>query len=268
MAGTARRALGPADPHEPESGVDRSWFFDHYESAAGQIVSFLAPDGISLTGRRVADIGCGDGIIDLGLARATMPAELVGFDIVPTDTVELRRQAELCGVGGILPAELSFRTSAPVTLPSEDDYFDIIVTWSAFEHVGDPLSLLRDAHRILRPDGVLFLQLWPFYHSERGSHLWEWCPESFHHLVDDEAEVAETVRQRSGGSAWGAQMIEEFRSLNRITVDELQTALQDAGFSVRKMELMTNAVHIPAGLAHYRLSDLGVSGIKLIATPS
>lgn len=50
--------------------------------------------------------------------------------------------------------------------------YDVVVTWSALEHVAEPVSMLREIRRILRPGGVLFLQLWPFYYSDRGSHLW------------------------------------------------------------------------------------------------
>ena len=68
------------------------------------------------------------------------------------------------------------------------------MTWSVFEHARDPLGLLREMRRIVRPDGELFLQLWPFYHSFRGSHLWDWFPEPFHHLGQSVEEVEAGVR--------------------------------------------------------------------------
>ena len=49
------------------------WFKEHYESAASQITEFLAGDRISLAGQRVADIGCGDGLIDLGVVHQCRP---------------------------------------------------------------------------------------------------------------------------------------------------------------------------------------------------
>jgi 2-polyprenyl-3-methyl-5-hydroxy-6-metoxy-1,4-benzoquinol methylase len=57
------------------------WFWDHYVDAAGEVISFLEADAISLAGKRVGDVGCGDGIIDLGVAHRARPTLLVGFDI-------------------------------------------------------------------------------------------------------------------------------------------------------------------------------------------
>src|SRR5206468_13118666 len=150
------------------------WFRSHYEQAAGEIVDFFGGDGISLKGKRLADIGCGDGITDLGLAVQAEPASLVGFDVVDTDTDHLSELARAAGVelpGGTLPPALSFVTSGETQLPASDRSFDYVLSWSAFEHILDPVPLLREVHRVLTDDGVLFIQLWPFYDSEHGTHL-------------------------------------------------------------------------------------------------
>jgi SAM-dependent methyltransferase len=246
--------------------AERQWFDDHYAGAAEQIVDFLGGDGLSIEGRRVADVGAGDGIIDLGLAHRGRPKLLVGFDIVPTNTEDLLRRARAQGVADRLPGNLEFRTSEPTRLPADDGEFDVVVTWSAFEHIREPICVLREVRRILKPSGIFFLQLWPFYYSERGSHLWEWFP-GFHHLVDDSDEIERIVRERSDRPEWSEYMLREFRDLNRITVDELQLAMQVAGLEVRKFELLTNPVHVPSEALRYPLSTLGITGVKLLAAP-
>ncbi len=75
-----------------------TWFEDHYFHAAKEIVDFLAGDGLSLSGKRVADLGTGDGIIALGLFNSASPASLVAYDIEPVDTARCcnqRRRTEL-----------------------------------------------------------------------------------------------------------------------------------------------------------------------------
>ena len=137
-----------------------------------------------------------------------------------------------------------------------------------FEHARDPLGLLREMRRIVRPDGQLFLQLWPFYHSFRGSHLWDWFPEPFHHLGQSVEEVEAGVRaSERHHEVWAEYMLDEFRTLNKVTVDELGEAVRGAGFSIRELVLIGHRSRVPAGLDEYPLSVLGVGGVKLLAVP-
>lgn len=247
--------------------VGEEWFFDHYRDAAEQIVEFCETAGVALEGRRIADVGAGDGIIDLGLVDRARPRELVGFDIRPTDRDVLLARAAHFGVAERLPPQLVFQRSEPTRLPAPDASFDVVVTWSAFEHIAEPLPLLHEIRRILPEEGVLFLQLWPFYYSERGSHLWEWFPEPFHHLIEPPERVVERLRAAHSGDVWVDYMATEFSELNRLTLDELGRMLLEAGLHVRKLELLSHAVHIPPEAALHPLSALGVAGVKLLATP-
>lgn len=245
------------------------WFHEHYDDAASQVIDFFGGDGVSLTGKRVADVGCGDGIIDLGLVHKADPAELVGYDLRPTDTDRLLRLARTMGVADELPPQLRFEASNPDRIPADDDSFDIVVSWSTFEHILEPVAMAAEIRRILRPGGLVFVQLWPFYHSEHGSHLWEWYPEGFAHLLRLPDAVEAEVRSRHDADPdWLDERLEEFRTLNRITVDELQVALMAGGLRVSKLELITGGLHIPPALAHLPLTRVGISGVKIIACPA
>ena len=247
---------------------DSVWFWDHYDVAAREIITFCEGGGVTLRGRDVADIGCGDGIMALGLCRQAQPRRLVGFDVVPTDPDTLLSRARAEGAVDALPPGLEFRTSAPTSTPAADDEFDFVYSWSAFEHIADPVGVLREGRRILRPSGHFFLQLWPFYCSPKGSHLWDWFEADFHHLGQSSGETVAQMNQSDRHSPeWTAYMAREFEHLNRITVDELQRAVLAAGFEVRKLELLTSPVHLTPELARYRWSDLAIGGIKLIALP-
>src|SRR3954469_19882959 len=68
-----------------EGPVDVSWFDDHYYGAPKQIIDFFAGDHLDLAGKRVADLGTGDGIIALGLHQLARPASTVGFDLGRVD---------------------------------------------------------------------------------------------------------------------------------------------------------------------------------------
>ena len=144
---------------------------------------------LALNGKRVADIGCGEGITDLGLVVRAAPAELIGYDVNATDTAHLLAEARREGVAEALPDNLRFAVSEPTVIPAEDDAFDVVLSWSAFEHIDDPPAVMREIARVLRPDGVFLLQLWPFYNSEQGSHLWLWFPVGFALFRYSDAEI-------------------------------------------------------------------------------
>jgi ubiquinone/menaquinone biosynthesis C-methylase UbiE len=263
LSGRGRRGRDGAD-----GSADSQWFWDHYDVAAGEIVDFCESSGVRLKGTDVADIGCGDGIMALGLCHRARPRRLVAFDVVPTNTEMLLERSRAGGVAASLPAELEFRQSAPSTTPAEDASFDLVYSWSAFEHIGDPVGVLREIRRIIRPGGVFFLQLWPFYHSAKGSHLWDWFAQDFHHLLAGEREIVEQMRASDRHSdGWTEYMAREFEQLNRVTLDELQRAVLTAGFDVRRLELLSSSVLLTPELARYSWSDLGIGGIKLLASP-
>jgi SAM-dependent methyltransferase len=237
--------------------------------AAGQIIEEFAAEQISLTGRTVADVGCGDGFMDLGVLHKAHPAELVGFDLNPTNEEYLAHRAHQEGVDASQRDGLRFVQSSSERVPAADGAFEMAFSWSAFEHVSQPIRVLSEINRILAPGGVFFLQLWPFYFSAKGSHLWDWYPEDHHHLERAECDiVAELAGSDAKPPNWTSMMSGEFQRLNRITVDELQRSLIAAGFTTRRVELLTGPTRLTPELARYSWLDLAIGGIKLIATAS
>jgi ubiquinone/menaquinone biosynthesis C-methylase UbiE len=264
MPATVEPPLPVATDHYSSSSDAEIWWKAHFEEAAGQVIDFFAGDGISLEGKTVADIGCGDGIIDLGVALQAKPDRLVGFDIAPHDAEELRRRAAKYAGVEKLPDNLFFCLSETTRLPAKDNEFDFVISWSAFEHIADPVAILREVRRVLRPHGVLFIQLWPFYDSAHGTHLVDWFPEGFAQFRHTNDEILRQLRS-SGDQQAAGNMLEAYRTLNRITADGLQDALRQAGFRIVKVALNSEAVHIPVEASHLPLSQVAISGIKLLA---
>lgn len=247
--------------------TDRTeWFHNHVE-AAERIRKYLHSAGVDLADKAVADIGCGDGIIDLALTMSTRPRSLVGFDINATDTARLSAEAQEFGYARELPDGLSFVRSEPELIPANDDSFDVVITWSAFEHVQNPTAVLREIRRIMRNDAVLFLQLWPFYHSQHGSHLWQWFPSGFAQY-ENTAEEIDSVLTVEDGSEFALMMASEFRTLNRLTLDELGDAIRAAQLRVVRLNVMSSDCYLPKGASTEPLSRLAVSGVELLAIPS
>lgn len=247
------------------SGLE--WFWEKYHDATEEIVGFCEACDVRLTDRDVADFGCGEGTMALGLHRRVAPRRLVGFDVKPVDLELLSANAKAVGVSSALPPNLEFRQSTASAIPAEREEFDFVYSWSAFEHVSDPVVALDEVRRVLRPDGHFFLQLWPFYFSAKGSHLWQWYEEDFHHLYVNERDVVgQVIADDRQPREWADYMTHEFERLNRVTLDQLQRSVLAAGFDVLRVELISTPTALTPSLARYSWADLAISGIKLLAT--
>ena len=139
----------------------RNWFLDHISKPIDEIEEFLSGTMVSFAGARILDVGCGDGFIDLGLVRKLHPSLLVGTDLFETDLDELRFLARE-HLNEDLLDNLKFSVCTEQSLPFPDSSFDVVMSWSVFEHVSDPVAVLRDIRRVLRPGGYMFLR---FGHS-------------------------------------------------------------------------------------------------------
>ena len=243
------------------------WFHDHYSDAAEQIIDFLAADGISLDGKKVADVGCGEGTISLGLAHRADIAQLDAYDLRPGSRGRLAELARNAGVSDEIPVCLNFHESSPTSIPAPPDYFDFVFSWSVFEHVRDPVGLLSEVRRILSPGGIFFLQIWPLFHSEHGGHLWlSSADEPFAHLREPHGEIGARISEDEGTYP-GFKAIDEWVSLNRTSLDDIQRSLLASRLVPTRVELMTSPVHLTRDLMRYRLSDLTIGGVKLLAVP-
>jgi ubiquinone/menaquinone biosynthesis C-methylase UbiE len=243
--------------------LQESWWPEHYTGIPAQISEFLRGDGISLEGRDVLDLGCGDGIGTLGMASVGV-GSVLGVDLEEVDVAFLGERAAGMGIGFPHP-KLSFVTCEPNLLPVEDASMDLVTAWSVFEHVDDPTALMREVHRVLRPDGLFFLQIWPMWSSEHGSHLWPWFPSGHDHLVLSDAEIAATLETQIPSRPLRESFVGLKESCNHATIDELQVSLVEAGFYIAKVALQGDTFHVRPELQSVPLSRQGISGIKLLA---
>lgn len=95
-------------------------------------------------GATLLDVGCGNGEF-LNLAR-NMGWKVEGLD-VDSRAVEIARSSGLTvHHGGI------------EVLNGQTERFDVITLGHVIEHVHDPVGLLKACHRLLKPDGLLWLE--------------------------------------------------------------------------------------------------------------
>ena len=100
---------------------------------------------------RVLDVGCGTGLL-LRLLADRLPnrgQELLGIDAAGGMIDVAKAAAE--------DPRLGFSTGAAEHLPYADEYFDLVISTTSFDHWEDQAAGIRECFRILEPDGYFVL---------------------------------------------------------------------------------------------------------------
>lgn len=99
-----------------------------------------------LAGLRVADVGCGGGLLAEGMARRG--ARVVGIDLAPEALAVARLHAQESAV------DVEYRQCAVESLAeSEPAAFDLVTCLEMLEHVPDPAAVVAAIARLVRPGG-------------------------------------------------------------------------------------------------------------------
>lgn len=101
-------------------------------------------------GRRILDIGPGDGWPSLPVAACLPSAQLMGVDPSPRRVNVSTANALRLGL-----ANASFLVADAARLPFDDGTMDLVTAASSIEEADDALGVLREAARVLRSGGVL-----------------------------------------------------------------------------------------------------------------
>ncbi len=114
-------------------------------------------------GAAVLDWGCGLGGMLLTLERTDPTLSLHGADIIGETLDRLKEARPSWDLRRIAPS--------PIALPWSDNSFERVFLLDVIEHVPDPLAMLSEAHRVLKPGGILVLSTpdrWAFYKRPGG----------------------------------------------------------------------------------------------------
>ncbi|MDQ6891353.1 MAG: class I SAM-dependent methyltransferase [Acidobacteriota bacterium] len=113
-----------------------------------QAVTLMADPAVTT----VLDVGCNRGQIELLFhtlcKQAAVHTHVEGVDI-STEAIRQARELDL--------PNCSFQSYDGGRLPFPEMQFDLVVLVEVIEHVADPLLLLTEIHRVLRPGGRLYL---------------------------------------------------------------------------------------------------------------
>jgi SAM-dependent methyltransferase len=146
------------------TGEERLTWGDHHPDLYGA-VSQLTPsdyadlvttwvpalEGVEeklLAGARVADVGCGEGLPTLMLARAYPASTFAGYDSHAESIAIARKAAAEAG----LSHQVTFETVPADATPGGQ--YDLVCMFDALHDMGDPVGVARRVRDILAPGGT------------------------------------------------------------------------------------------------------------------
>lgn len=125
----------------------------------------------------VLDSGCGDGALS-GMIYKQFKPQVFGVDVAPESIEWARKKFQEHNFQG------TFKRIPPYEFGFSENYFDFIVCADVIEHVLEPIKLLHEIKKILKPKGRLILST-PIRLTEKAHdryHVQEWFQQEFETL--------------------------------------------------------------------------------------
>jgi SAM-dependent methyltransferase len=248
------------------------WIRSHY-FAIPEMIAYFCGD---MRGCRVLDVGCGEMLSNFGL----LPMEVehvTGLDMMGAarggsldlEQVCRRLQQQNIAVSPRYTEALRYVEYDGITFPFEDGSFDIVVSWSAFEHIADVPRVLREIRRVCRHDGRVFIQVCPWYHCLQGSHLTDYISEPYFHLKRPPEWVWQKLNEYASqhpekrdfvlGHMW-----REYQTLNRYSANRFHADAIAAGFLIEKAIVITYEQNLSQAPPDIPLDELMVYETKML----
>ncbi|HCA85295.1 MAG TPA: SAM-dependent methyltransferase [Streptomyces sp.] len=138
------RASAAVYTHGHHESVLRSHTWRTAGNSAAYLLDELRP------GLTVLDVGCGPGTITADLAELVAPGRVTAVDAAPAILGQARSVTAERGLDTV-----DFAVADIQALDFPDDSFDVVHAHQVLQHVGDPVTALREMRRVCRPGGTV-----------------------------------------------------------------------------------------------------------------
>jgi 2-polyprenyl-3-methyl-5-hydroxy-6-metoxy-1,4-benzoquinol methylase len=119
----------------------------------GVIADYIGDLGVERI-EHALEIGCGTGIVSRRLAATPgFRGAITATDMSAYLIEAARRHAAAEGVG----TRIAFEVGSAAKLRAADDIHDLVIAHTLFSHAADPVAILKECARVLRPDGRLLI---------------------------------------------------------------------------------------------------------------
>lgn len=148
----AGAAFGLFDLHDVQAGFTRPVFVNHLTQhwlPAVPEVQAALDAGVPV---RIAEVGCGEGMAAVTIARRYPNVEVDGYDLDDASIVAARAEAERAGVADRVTFEVRDAADAEI----RGDY-DLVLAIEMLHDVPDPVGVLRSMRRLAGSDGAVLV---------------------------------------------------------------------------------------------------------------
>ncbi|MCL4479028.1 MAG: glycosyltransferase [Deltaproteobacteria bacterium] len=108
--------------------------------------------------------------------------------------------------------KINFITSDAAALPFDNNFFDVCVSFDAFEHIEEPDKALSEIIRITKPGGYIYIKFDPIWTADTGNHFFHRVQEPWAHLMVTDEEF---IQKMTLGGATQFEINEYKHALNR-----------------------------------------------------
>jgi 2-polyprenyl-3-methyl-5-hydroxy-6-metoxy-1,4-benzoquinol methylase len=268
--GRVRRVL--SDPRPPvllsEADFDRlqnaySPWWDYYGfeeiecwiRGHQRAIDFLGMFGwLKDSSKRILDVGCGDGMTALALSHC-------GHEVSCVDVKDWRlKQAKSLRME---EADISSQSDLP------ENHFDLIYSFNAFEHVGDPQAALTNMVKSCKLGGTIFVSFDPLFYAPLGLHAFKF------HMPYPQLAFSDAVIQKKLEYLGNIDLdfdAAKLQPLNKWRPHEFEELFKSVGCEVLLHHENPELRHLDFILKHPQsfrgrnltFRDISVSGIKII----
>lgn len=153
-------------------GQRKSFIESYINFIRGKLVNKYGPADRE---RSILDIGCGNGTLLLVLKKIGW--KISGTELAPNSYINKEISPYVC--------------RKPIKeCRYQDGTFDVVTMWHFLEHINDPLDYLKEAHRVLKKDGKILIEVpniesWQaiitkkdWFHLDVPRHIFHFSPQS------------------------------------------------------------------------------------------
>jgi SAM-dependent methyltransferase len=190
-----------------------------------------------IRGARVLEVGCGLG----DLSRVLV--EDYGCTVHGVDILRHAEWEQHSGVEGLTLFQGDISAG---TLGFEDDSFDRIVSFVAWEHIIHPWAALENCQKLLKPTGKKYMYAW-LYGSTHASHLYSITEDGWPHLVFSPKEASER---------YGLSPLPWYYWCNRLSYQHYLHHFRKLGFFITQEIILKSDATLPTEPEARQLLDL------------